>query len=285
MKVAASNEATTPRERLARKARLTGAPVWLGGVPFERATERACIDAIVDAAAAGRGGWVVPMNLDVLRRFGRDDTFVALIADAEMFVADGMPLVWASRLQGASLPERVAGSNMISSLSGGAAARGLSVYLLGGDPGTADEAASILKKRFPTLRVAGTYCPPMGFEKDPEQMAKLTDAVTAAMPDIVFVALGCPKQERLVIHLRPHLPKAWWMSVGISFSFLCGRVHRAPKWMQWIGLEWVHRLAQEPRRLARRYLLEGIPFAARLLTGALLGRLGCRRCSPSGAPS
>jgi N-acetylglucosaminyldiphosphoundecaprenol N-acetyl-beta-D-mannosaminyltransferase len=105
-------------------------------------------------------------------------------------------------------------------------------------------------------------------------MATMEATLLAAAPDIVFVALGSPKQEVLIDRLRHALPRAWWLGVGISFSFVCGRVKRAPRWMQQSGLEWLYRLSQEPKRLARRYLLDGMPFACRLLAGSLLARAG-----------
>ena len=107
-----------------------------------------------------------------------------------------------------------------------------------------------------------------GIRARSEQLADLANHVTNAAPDIVFVGLGSPKQERLIQHLRASLPTVWWLGVGISFSFLCNKVKRAPRWVQWAGFEWAHRLAREPRRLARRYLREGIPFTAQLLTAA-----------------
>jgi N-acetylglucosaminyldiphosphoundecaprenol N-acetyl-beta-D-mannosaminyltransferase len=103
-------------------------------------------------------------------------------------------------------------------------------------------------------------------------MRRLVEKLKRDRPDIVFVALGCPKQERLIVSVRHQLPASWWLGIGISFSFVCGAVKRAPKWMQGIGMEWAHRLAQEPRRLARRYLLDGMPFACRLLTTSALRR-------------
>jgi len=99
------------------------------------------------------------------------------------------------------------------------------------------------------LKIAGTFCPQQGFEKKPKQMAEIVQMLIAAKPDIVFVALGSPKQEHLIAKLKPYLSSAWWLGVGVSFSFLTGHVKRAPLWMQRAGIEWLHRLGQEPRRI------------------------------------
>jgi N-acetylglucosaminyldiphosphoundecaprenol N-acetyl-beta-D-mannosaminyltransferase len=220
---------------------------------------------ILSELEAGRGGMVVTPNLDHIRRAMMDLSFNALVAEADLVVADGMPLIWASRLQNTPLPQRIAGSDLISSLSRAAAERGRSVFLLGGVPGTADGAAAILKKASPSLRITGTYCPPFGFEEDEAEMARIQATLSAAKPDIIYVALGSPKQENLIQRIRGILPGSWWLGVGISFSFLTGDVRRAPRWLQKIGLEWVHRLAQDPKRLFHRYVVVGIPFGLRLL--------------------
>lgn len=240
--------------------------IELLGVTLHSITEEQCVEHVVSELAAGRGGTVVTPNLDHLRRLCRDEEFRGLCERASLRVADGRPLVWASRLQRTPLPGVVAGSNLIHSLSHAAGEHGLRVFFLGGDPGTADEAAALLARRHPGLHVAGTSCPEVGFDRDPARMAELADEVRASRADIVFVALGSPKQERLIERLRDALPDAWWLGIGISFSFVSGAVKRAPRWMQNSGLEWVHRLIQEPRRLARRYLIDGLPFALVLLS-------------------
>src|SRR4051794_13860937 len=140
--------------------------VDLRGVRVHAVTETDCVGHILSELEAGRGGMVVTPNLDHLHRCLHDLTFAALVSEADLVVADGMPLVWAARLQGTPLPQRVAGSNLISSLSGAAAANGRSIFLLGGATGTAERAADVLRGRFPSLRVVGTACPPVGFEND-----------------------------------------------------------------------------------------------------------------------
>jgi len=247
------------------------------------------VDHVLSELDQGRGGWVVTPNLDHLRRFLRDEGFRDLYEEASLRVVDGAPLVWACRLQRTPVPERVAGSDLISRLSEGAAERGRSVFLLGGNEGTDVGAADVLRARYPGLVVAGTDCPPHGFEQDPLAVGRLAKKLREVRPDIVFVALGSPKQEHVIRVLRKELPQAWWLGVGISFSFLTGEVQRAPRWMQGAGLEWLHRLSQEPGRLFKRYVLHGLPFAVGLLGGAAVrgmlpkgrraGRYGHRRPS------
>lgn len=248
--------------------------IRLMGVEVHAITESQAISHILSELAAGRGGMTVTPNLDHLRRCQTDMQFAAMVAEAEMVVADGMPLIWASRLAGCGLPQRVAGSDLILTLSAAAAEAGRSIYLLGGAPGTAEGAAQVLRSRHPNIRIVGTNCPPLGFDQNETEMAKLVASLVAAKPDIVFVALGSPKQEYLIDRIRNSLPHAWWLGVGVSFSFLTGHVQRAPRILQKLGLEWVHRLLQEPKRLFKRYVVQGIPFAAALFMSAVAQRAG-----------
>lgn len=227
--------------------------------------EHDSIAHVIDSLAAGRGGWMVTANLDILRQVHASPEIRRLVEQADLRVADGMPLLWAARLQGTPLPERVCGSNLIHSLPAAASAAGRSVFFLGGDPGTAEAAAAALVARHPGLRVAGCLCPKLGFEQNPEELAGIEQALRESKPDLVLVALGFPKQERLIERMRPTAPQAWWIGVGISFSFASGRVKRAPRWVQAIGFEWLHRTLQEPRRLFRRYFVHDIPYGLGLL--------------------
>ncbi len=250
--------------------------VVLANIRLHAISESDCVAHVVESLTAGRGGWIATANLDHLRRLQQPSEFRRVYDNATVVVADGMPLVWACRLQGTPLPERVAGSDLIHSLTAAAAAKGFRVFLLGGDPGTAEAAAAQLTSRHANLQIAGTNCPPMGFERDAKQMADLEQTLAQSQPALVFVALGSPKQEILIDRLRSILPKAWWIGVGISFSFVAGDVRRAPVWVRRLGMEWLHRLLQEPRRLWTRYLWYGPPFLARLFFGALRTRLGTR---------
>lgn len=246
--------------------------ITLRGIRVDALTEQGCVDHLIRELEAGRGGWVITPNLDHMRRADTDAEFRQMLAEADVVVADGMPLIWASRLQGTPLPERVAGSSLVWTVAGAAAKAGRSLYLLGGDPGVADQAAAVLIQRYPDLKIVGTDCPEVGFDKQPGRIDEVMKKVLEADPDIVYVGLGSPKQERLIRQARVGLPHVWWLGVGISLSFIAGDVRRAPGWVQKIGMEWVHRLLQEPGRLAKRYLVHGLPFAARLFTAAILQR-------------
>jgi N-acetylglucosaminyldiphosphoundecaprenol N-acetyl-beta-D-mannosaminyltransferase len=172
----------------------------------------------------------------------------------------------------------VAGASLIFTLSEAAAASGKSVYLLGGEPGVPARAAAALRRRYPGLLVAGVHSPPFGFEREPGEIEAIAARLARAQPDIVFVGLGFPKQERLIAAVAPALPAAWFIGCGAAIPFAAGALPRAPHWMQPLGLEWVHRLISEPRRLFRRYLMDDVPFALRLLLTSALplhrGQLG-----------
>ncbi|MCB0208309.1 MAG: WecB/TagA/CpsF family glycosyltransferase [Anaerolineae bacterium] len=247
--------------------------IWISGARLHTITENECVTMILNELDDNHGGAIVTMNLDHLRRYNIDPTYKALCDAATLIVPDGMPLVWASRLQGTPLPERVTGSNLIWSLSEMAAANKKSIYLLGGAPGTMEATASVLQQRYPGVQIAGMYCPKYGFENNDQEIEHLIKHLKSTSPDIIFVALGSPKQEMLINRLRNHLPESWWIGVGISFSFVGGDIARAPVWMQQAGLEWAHRLWQEPGRLAKRYLVHGIPFAGKLMGQAAINRV------------
>lgn len=247
--------------------------VALMGLDIAKLTETDANKFVLDELDEGHGGWICPVNLDVLRQVAQDAHLKDLVSSADLVVADGMPLLWASHVQGTPLPERIAGSSLISTLSAELGGRGRSIYLLGGSEGAAEAAGSRLRDAFPGLVLSGWHCPPFGFERSPEEVEQIVKMLVSAQPDVVFVGLGFPKQDRLIAQIRQTLPATWFVSCGISFSFLTGEVRRAPRVLQELGLEWIHRLMQEPQRLAKRYLVYGPPFAVRLFACSLHKRL------------
>ncbi len=254
--------------------------VILDGTGFDRVTEDEVVAIVRAALNRGRGGRIITPNIDILRQAQRDPGVRAHLEAADLVVADGMPLVWASRLCGNPLPERVAGSSLIWSLSEGLGLDGRSVFILGGelaDPGTgeldgATRAAGRLAAASPGLRIAGCLSPAYGFEKDPASLTAVRDRIAAVRPDMVYIGLGFPKQEKVIAALHDALPDSWFLGCGAAVNFVAGDLDRAPRWMQRTGLEWAHRLGTEPRRLASRYLRHDAPYALRLLAGAATRR-------------
>ena len=246
--------------------------IELMGLAIDPVTEREAVARILAALSRGQGGWVVTANLDQLRLLHRDPGLSWIFRSADLVTVDGTTLLWASRLKGTPLPERVAGSDLVASLTAAAAEAGASLFLIGGNPGTAERAAEVLRLRYPGLRIAGVECPPFGFEEDPDWGPRLERALASAQPDLVYVCLGFPKQERVIARLRAAAPQAWFLGLGISLSFVTGELRRAPPWMQRAGLEWMHRLAQEPRRLFDRFVVRGPPFALALFAHAAAAR-------------
>ena len=251
--------------------------IKLAGMRLHAILETQCVAYVMECLERNHGGWIATANLDHMRRLRDSAEFRCIYDSASVVVADGMPLIWAAKLQGTPLPERVAGSDLISSLTAGASAQQRSLFFLGGEPGSADAAAQKLMEKHPGLRVAGTCCPPLGFERDPAQMEALRRLIKESRSDIVFVALGSPKQEMLISQIRAILPQAWWIGIGGSFSFVSGAIHRAPSWVQRMGFEWLHRLVQSPRRLGVRYLWYGPPSFLWLILSGVRGRWASRR--------
>jgi N-acetylglucosaminyldiphosphoundecaprenol N-acetyl-beta-D-mannosaminyltransferase len=238
--------------------------VRLAGVWLDRLTERELVDQVMASSYVSRGGWIATPNTSMLRMAASDPTVASLLELATMRVADGVPLVWASRWLPGGRLERVTGASLMISLSDACARHDRSVYLLGGEDGAAVEASERLQKRFSGLRVVGAESPWIRADLPDEDIDPIIDRLVAAQPDVVFCGFGFPKQELLIQRARIALPGAWFLACGAAVNFAAGRQRRAPEWIQNCGLEWCYRLAQEPRRLARRYASD-VPFALRLL--------------------
>jgi N-acetylglucosaminyldiphosphoundecaprenol N-acetyl-beta-D-mannosaminyltransferase len=198
--------------------------------------------------------FVVTPNVDHAVLFQENAALRAAYANASLVLADGMPVVAAARILGRAIPGRVAGSDLAPALVASAAEHGsLRVYLLGAAPGVAERAAENIHCRWPSVDVVGTYSPPLGFEKDEQENAQILSKIAAARPDILLVGLGAPKQELWVNAHREQIEAAVTLCIGATIDFLAGEKKRAPVWMRRGGLEWLHRIASEPRRLVKRY--------------------------------
>jgi N-acetylglucosaminyldiphosphoundecaprenol N-acetyl-beta-D-mannosaminyltransferase len=208
---------------------------------------------VVQLASRAGPALVVTPNADQVVNLERDKALQAAYARADLVLPDGMPVVWASRLLGTPAKERVTGSDLMPRLCAIAARRGLKVFFLGGAEGVGRRAAEKLACACPGLAVVGTLSPPPGFERDGRQNAAIVQAIRQSDADLVFVCLGSPKQEVWVHRHLDLFDKGVFLGVGAAIDFCAGTVRRAPLWMQRSGLEWLYRLAQEPRRLIGRY--------------------------------
>jgi N-acetylglucosaminyldiphosphoundecaprenol N-acetyl-beta-D-mannosaminyltransferase len=219
------------------------------------------VDAIIALCRAGRGGTVLTPNVDHVVMAETDDALKAAYDGAALSLADGKPLIWLAKSMGRPLPAKVSGSDLLRPLVARATKEGLSCFFFGGKEGIAQSAADLLAKENPGLKVAGCYSPPFGFEKDPQKDAEVVELVRKARPDIVFVALGAPKQELWMHKHQEALAPAVTLGIGASLDFIAGVVKRAPPWMSNMGLEWLYRLGQEPRRMFDRYIVRDSAFA------------------------
>ena len=254
--------------------------VELAGLAFHELDEPGVIKHILTELAAGRGGWLVNPNVDVLRQVAADPAVAELARSADLVVADGVPLLWAARLRGRPLPGLVAGSDLIWSLTRAAADAGVPVFLLGGAPGVAARAAATMAKTLPG-GPPSYYSPPFGFDTKEEEITEVRRRLTAARPGIVFCGFGFPKQERLMRLLTAEFPATWFIGTGASISFVAGETPRAPQALRGSGLEWAFRLAAEPRRLFKRYIVLDAPFAVRLLSQSATSGRRNRRPGPT----
>lgn len=199
------------------------------------------------------------------------------LADTDMLVADGAPIAWMGRLHGFPMKRRVYGPELMLATLERTASLGVRHFFYGGGPGVAEDLAARMAARFPGLHIAGTFCPPMG-PVPSEEPADAAAAIRAAQPDILWVGLGTPKQERWMAARRSAFGIPVLITVGAAFDFHTGRVSQAPPWMREHGLEWFYRLCAEPRRLWRRYIVQGGDFAIRLAFDLVTGRW--RRSAP-----
>lgn len=239
-----------------------GKTIILLGIPVEDLTMSEAIarcEAYVRAGRAmGRPHYVTTANADFAVLGLNDPELRRLLLESDMTTADGMPLVWAARLLGLPIDGRVTGADMVPALAELAARKQFSIFLLGAGPGVAARTAEILQQRFPGLKIAGVHSPPPAplLDMDPGLVRMVRDA----KPDILLVAFGTPKQEKWIkMHLFD-LQVPLSIGVGASFDFIAGQQKRAPLWMQKAGLEWLFRLANEPRRLWKRYVLDMFYF-------------------------
>jgi len=238
-------------------------PIEVWGLPLMPYTIGDALDHVARIVASGKPGYIITANLHYAMLCDTDPRLGAVNERAAFIVADGMPLVWASKLMGTPLPERVAGSDLIWKVCERAARDKQRIFILGGAPGVAEAAGQKLVQLYPGLVLAGSYSPPYRPLTDAEE-ADLIERLNASSAHILILAFGQPNGELWIARNCERIKIPACIQLGASIDFVVGKVKRAPRWMQRMGLEWFFRLIQEPRRLIRRYA-RNIRFLIRMI--------------------
>jgi N-acetylglucosaminyldiphosphoundecaprenol N-acetyl-beta-D-mannosaminyltransferase len=239
------------------------------GVGISVLNLRTALDAIAAAVRTGRKGYLCVTGVHGVMEAQADAAFKTILNGALLCTPDGMPMVWAGRLNGHREMARVYGPDLLLEVCAWSEKNSCRHFFYGGAEGVAELLAQKLKAKFPKLEVAGTFTPPFRALKAAEEN-QLQEQVRAAKPDILWVGLSTPKQEKFMADFLPKLDVTLMIGVGAAFDFHSGRVKQAPRWMQRSGLEWFYRLGCEPRRLARRYLKNN-PWFVLKIAGQLSG--------------
>lgn len=260
---------SVPSEKIATET----VSVW--GVPFASVTMQGCLDFIDRWVGAHRrravsSGFTVTANLHYVMLHHEHPRMAEVTREASLIIADGMPIVWRSKIGAKKLPERVAGADLIYDIAKLSAQKGYRLFLFGAAEGVAQQAGERLSQIYPGLQVAGCYTPPFRALSETEEL-EMIQQIRDTKPDIVLVALGQPKGELWVLDHYQKIDAAMMIQVGASFDFIIGKVHRAPKFFQKTGLEWLYRALSEPKRLVPRYA-QNFRFLAQMMWREIFGR-------------
>lgn len=212
--------------------------------------------AIDNLINKNKQAYVVTPNVDHIVQLEVGGELCEVYKNADLILTDGKPLLWIAKWYGTPIKEKISGSDLFPCLCELAAKKGYKMFFLGAAEGVAAKAADNLIRRYPGLNVVGTYSPPYGFEKDEVEMQKIITMIKENHPHILIVGLGCPKQEKFILHNRKILDVPISLGLGASLDFEAGNIKRAPKWMADHGLEWLFRITQDPKRMVKRYLVD-----------------------------
>lgn len=202
--------------------------------------------------------YIAEINIDVLLKMEKDWYLKKIVDKADMTLVDGQPLVWISKWIKHPVKEKISGSDLAELVCKMAGTKGYSVFILGGAEGVAEQAAANVKEKVPGINIVGTYAPSLGFESDEKELEIMNKTIRTVHPDVLFVCLGCPKQEKWIYeNYKEYGAKVSFCS-GATVDFMAERISRAPKWMSNHGLEWFYRFLKEPRRLFKRYFIDDI---------------------------
>jgi len=199
---------------------------------------------------------VITPNVDQIVRIEWDDKFKQICDSCELLLVDGQPLMWVSKLYGKQFKQKISGSDLVPALCKIASKKGYAVFFLGAAPGVAIRAAEILGKKYPYLKIAGVYSPPLGFEKDKEEIKLINEMLMNSGADMLFVGMGVPKQDIFIYENKDIYQIPVSFSIGGTIDFIAGVQKRAPQWISKMGFEWLYRFIYDPKRLFKRYFID-----------------------------
>ena len=249
----------------------------IAGIPIAMTDYSETMDVMDGLIARRERGYVCAVATHAVMVAYEDEEMRRALTGSSLTVPDGMPLVWAANMLGQRLDGRVYGPELMHRYSARCAERGYRVWLYGGrDQGSLAQLALTMRRENPGIQIVGGFCPPYRDLTDEEEK-DLFAQINRDRPDVLWIGTGVPRQEKWMAHIRPHLDVPVICAVGAAFDFHSGRVSQAPPWMQDRGLEWIYRIAQEPRRLLPRYLY----YNPRFVTAFVKQLLRERRVAPS----
>lgn len=205
-------------------------------------------------------GQVITPNVDQIVRIEWDQYFREICENCELLLVDGHPLLWTAKLYGHPFKEKICGSDLVPELCKVAAEKGYSVFFLGAAPGVAKKASDRMKLEFPDLNIVGVYSPPIGFEKDKDEIVKINNMLRESNADMLFVGMGVPKQDIFIYENMDKYKIPMSFSIGGTIDFIAGEQKRAPYWIRKIGFEWLYRLIMDPKRMFKRYIIDDRNF-------------------------
>lgn len=238
--------------------------VDLFGVEIDPVTMAEAVEVVLEWTSNKDAGckFVITPNVDHIVQVQTNEGLKGAYKQSSLVVADGSPVVWAANLLGEKIPETVPGSDLVPAIFDYTKQddKPINVFLLGAMPGVADRAKVLIMQKWPNVNIVGTLSPDFGFDKDDQQSRQICEVVNATNANILVIGLGAPKQELWITRYAQQLNCQAALCVGATIDFLAGEKPRAPVWMRKTGLEWMHRLLSEPKRLAKRYMIDALIF-------------------------
>jgi len=237
-----------------------GEYVLLFGLKISKLDMMETIEEMERLIAQNKSSMVFTPNVQRVVEAQKNKHIKNIYDHADLLLPDGMPLVWASKIFGNSLKERIAGSDLFPLFCKISSEKGFKLFFLGAGPGIAKKAKEVLTNKYPDLKIVGTYSPSRYFGNDLLEIEKIVGIIKEKKPDVLFVGLGFPKEEHFISNYKDKYEVPLSIGIGASFDFVAGNIKRAPKWLQNLGLEWFYRLIREPKRLWQRYLIGNTIF-------------------------